>query len=69
MKVPLLVQSTTPGARVMVEGALWGYTPVWIHLEYGKNQEVEVIIPGVPAKTLEKLEHSRTANINVVIGK
>ncbi len=69
MKVPLLVQSTTPGARVMVEGALWGYTPVWIHLEYGKNQKVEVLIPGVPAKTLEKLEHSRTANINVVIGK
>ena len=65
LRIPLLIQTNTPGARVTVDGTLWGYTPLWIHFRYGEGQKVEVQLRGYPKQTLKNLDRFRSPYIDI----
>lgn len=65
LKVPLLIQTRNPGARVHLNGELWGYTPLWIILEYGADETVEIHPEKGPPRKFQDLLETRSFNVNL----
>ncbi len=63
LQVPLLIQTRNPGARVRLDGEDWGYSPTWIILEYGANQEIEIIPDSGRAKKFKNLLKTKSFNV------
>jgi tetratricopeptide (TPR) repeat protein len=67
LKMPFLVQSVPDGALVQVDGMGTGYTPLWIYVRFGREQEVRLKLEGKQDVVLEDIEYRESPFVNVNI--
>lgn len=67
LKMPFLIQSVPDGALVQADGMDAGYTPLWIYVRFGTEEEVRLKIEGKKDLVLEDIEYRASPFVSVSI--